>query len=122
MTPVVGVRSPVESVAEGVRVRDGDTGGETMLDAWTGVVAGWGLLLGVGFVGIGGKVEIILKVRGRDGSGQRMVLWWKGGVVLRRSRDQVCLTMRKLEGIPNMHWSSHHDDEPCSWKFVQGVY
>ena len=34
---LVGVKLPVESVAVGVRVSDGDTGGETMLDAWTGL-------------------------------------------------------------------------------------
>ena len=38
-----GVKLSVESVAVGVRVRDGDTGGgETMLDAWNwGVSLAW---------------------------------------------------------------------------------
>ena len=39
---VVGLKSPVGSVAVGVRVRDGDTGGEeTMLDAWDCEGLGW---------------------------------------------------------------------------------
>ena len=41
---MVGVRLPVESVAEVVevvRVSDGDREGEAMLDAWTGLGLGW---------------------------------------------------------------------------------
>ncbi len=37
----MGVRLPVESVAELVRVNDGDTKGEAMLDAWTGLGLAW---------------------------------------------------------------------------------
>ncbi len=41
----MGVRLPVESVAELVRVNDGDTKGEAMLDAWTGFGLGAGCVV-----------------------------------------------------------------------------
>ena len=44
----VGVRLLVGSIAEVVRVSDGDTGGEAMLDAWTEFGLGGGSVIGGG--------------------------------------------------------------------------
>lgn len=44
----MGVRLLVGSIAEVVRVSDGDTGGEAMLDAWTEFGLGGGSVIGGG--------------------------------------------------------------------------
>lgn len=65
---VVRVRLPVESVAVAGRVSgDGDTRGETILDAWTGVLA---------WVGLGRMVMVVVVVvvRMLQGSLERFLL------------------------------------------------
>lgn len=94
-------------------MRDGDTGSEAMLDAWTG--RGLACMLDVCCGGLGEVLTAMFRVRWGRRCRRRAVLWLGGGVWTRLSREQdrFSLAVGKLKADRYMHSSSHHGDEPC---------